>query len=134
MRKEHFIIIMFKFELEGKGVVETASLLFHTVLVVADVLTVSLPAKARFTFRLFLRIDERSHSLIVRTLWLNEVDDVELVSYSFSIVADLEVVPLSIVVSTIVVLKDEVIFEFTNLDSSSQIATLESALKNESIV
>ena len=62
---------MFELSLKAEGEVEPAALLFHRILEVADVLTVSLPADPRLIVGLFLRVDEGLHALVVRALRLD---------------------------------------------------------------
>jgi hypothetical protein len=44
VREIDFIVIVLKLTLESQGLVETTAFLFHWVLVVADVMTLSWPA------------------------------------------------------------------------------------------
>jgi hypothetical protein len=44
MSEENFIIIMLKVNSESQSEVETAPFLFHTVLIIANTVTVSLPS------------------------------------------------------------------------------------------
>ncbi len=44
MSHVYFIVVIFKTTFKGKGVIRTASFAFHLILVVANVLTSSVPA------------------------------------------------------------------------------------------
>ena len=121
MSEIEFIIIMFKLHLESKSVVKTTSLFLHAVLIIANILPFSLPTKSTFAFRFFLRIHQGSHTLVVGALWLDKIDEIELVCYTLSVIAHLEIVPLSIVIRSIVIFQNQVIFVLSNLNSSSKI-------------
>jgi hypothetical protein len=130
------IIVMHELDLPGEGVVESTSLLLQRVLEVTDVLTVTVPADslALTSICLLLGVEQRLHSLIVRTLRFHQVDDVELVSNVFLDILYPEVEPLRVVSGIVVVFQYQVIFVLSDFDSSTEVARLESAFKNEGVV
>lgn len=81
-----------------------------------------------------LRVYQGFHALVVGAFRLNQVNDVELVANVSPSVAHFKEEPLRVVVRPIVVLEYQVIFELTYLNSSSQVARFEPALKDESSV
>lgn len=96
---------MRELHLEGQRVVEPASLFLQGVLEVANVLAIAVPPCSILAgVRLLLGIDERLHALVIRTFRLNQVDEIELVCYSFFHVIDLEVIPLGIDSGVVVIL------------------------------
>ena len=71
MRKKHFIVIVFELGLKTESEIEPATLFFHSILEVANVFTVPLPADPRLIVRLSFGVNEGFHPLIVGTLGLD---------------------------------------------------------------
>ena len=72
--------------------------------------------------------------MIVKRIWLHQIYNVKPVQLSSFDVLDVEIEPLSVSSSVIVRFQDEIVFVFINLDSSSQVSTLEPRFKGESII
>jgi len=69
--------------------------------------------------------------VVVKTVWLYQIHNVEAVNSAFSCIAYLKVEPLSQRYCTsVVILKFQIIFKLTNLNGLLQISTFESRLKN----
>lgn len=131
MGKINFIFVIVEDYLEGKRLIETAALLLHWVLIVADVKTISHPSRVFIISSMLRRIYQRFHSFIVWRFWLDQINDIEFISYVLSCVAHFKEIPLSVIACRIIVLKDEVIFIRTYLHRTSQITWLESWLKDK---
>lgn len=97
MSQVYFTVIMFELNGECQCIIKTATFLLQRVLEVTDILDISVPSIAWsiICFSLFLWIKQRFHSLIVRTLWFNQIDDVKLVSGKLFYILNLEIKPLS---------------------------------------
>jgi hypothetical protein len=54
MSKEDFVIIMLKVYLKCESIIETTTLLFHAILEVADILSISLPSYTASSLHLSL--------------------------------------------------------------------------------
>ena len=104
----HLIVVILKLHLESKGIVETSAFLLKRVLEVTDVLSISVPSNALAIVTLchLLRIDQRFHSLVVRTFRFHQVHKIELVSCELFRVLNSKVVPLGIRSRVVVVLKN----------------------------
>lgn len=113
---------------ERKCEVIPSVLPLHRVLVVADVSPRSHPPLST-PLRLSVRVQQRPHSMVVQRVWLHQVYYVEPVLLSGFRVTHLEIVPLAIPSCVIVRFQDKVVLELINLDSPSQVARLEAALK-----
>lgn len=112
-----------------------ATLLFHRVLIIADVLSVTVPADAVWArFCLLLGVDERLETLIEAGVRLQHVHDVELVVDSLADIGNLEVIPLRVSRSVIVVSQKQVVLVIANFLSASQVARFETRLKDQSSV
>lgn len=72
--------------------------------------------------------------MIVQRVRLDEIDDVKPIVFASLCIRDAEVKPLRVASGVVVGLEDEVILVFVNLDGSSQIATFESGLEQQSVV
>ena len=131
MREENLIFVIFELRLKTKCEVETATFLFHSVLIIAYIVAVPLPPDPRFILRLFLGIHQRFHALIVRTFRLDQVYYVEFVFNICSCIADFEEKPLRIVVGAIVIFQNQVIFKFSDLNCTAQVSRFKSRFKNE---
>lgn len=64
--------------------------------------------------------------MIVETVRLHKVDDVEAVLFASPSVCNLEVVPLSVPTSVVIRLQNQIILIFVNLDCTAQISRLKS--------
>jgi hypothetical protein len=115
-------------------VIRTTTLALHRVLVVTDVLAVTVPADAARSCSLFRRIEEWLLALVVRTVRLDQVDDVEFVAHVLACVADFEVEPLDVRGGAVVVLKDQVVGVVAHEHYSPKISRFEAAFKNQSVV
>ena len=73
------IIVMLELSTKGQCVVMTSSLPFHRILVVADVTTCSNPTLS-VGLGINLGVHQRSHAMVVKRIWLEQIDDVEAVS------------------------------------------------------
>lgn len=113
---------MLKGHLECESIVKAAPLLFHAVLIVAYVIAVSLPTQSAFIIRLYFRIHQRLHALVVATLGFDEVDDVEFIGNVLSSVLDLEEEPLGVIIGPVVILKNEIILKLPDLDSAAEVS------------
>jgi len=118
MSQVDFIIVMQELDLKSKCIIETPTFLLERVLVVADIFTVPVPANAASLLSFLLGVDERLHSLVVRTLRLDEVDEVELVGDILPHIGDSKVVPLGILRGVMIVLKDHVILILPDFNGS----------------
>jgi hypothetical protein len=81
MSKVHCIFVIVKLTAESKCIVMTRLLLLNTILVVADVFPCTLPSLPR-PLSLCVRIHKWLHAMIVKTVWLDEINDVEPVGSS----------------------------------------------------
>jgi len=72
--------------------------------------------------------------VVVKTVRLHQVDNIEPVRLTCLCVADSEVVPLGVPPGVVVGLQDYVVFEFVHLDRSSQVAGFEPAFENQCVV
>lgn len=122
VRKEDLIFIILKSYSECQSEIEPASLFLHAILVVTNVIALSEPSYARLLIGFSFRVYQWLHALIVGTFWLDQVYDVEFIRDAFSSVAHFEEEPLSVVASSIVILKHQIVLIFTNLNSTSQIS------------
>ncbi len=120
----NFIVVMLKHDLESQRVVRSAALLLKVVLVITYVVSISMPLVV------FRRIEKRLHPLIVRAVRLNQVNDVELIDNVLPSVPNVEVEPLGIVRCPIVILKDQIVFMVTDLNSSTQVSRFKSTLED----
>ena len=61
--------------------------------------------------------------MIIKTIWLEQIDDIEAISAARPRILDPEVVPLGVASCPVVWLEDEIVFKFVDLDSSAQVST-----------
>lgn len=117
----HFIIIMHKLYLKSKSVIKTTSFFLEGVLEVANVLSISVPPNALpfLAFSFFLGVEEWLHALVIWTLRLDEVDEIELVGGVLFDVTNFEVEPLRVIGSVVIILQNKVILVVSNFNSSS---------------
>ena len=112
------------FELHGPGesvVMPRRPLPRNLVLVVANVFARSLPSFACL-LRGNLRVHQRLHAVIVQTVRLQEIDDVESVRPACLRVLQTEVEPLIVCLRIVIWLQDEIILEFIDLDGPPQVS------------
>jgi hypothetical protein len=77
-----FIIIVQKLHLEGQSVVKATAFFLQRILKITNVSSISVPSDALailLVSRLF-RVQQRFHTLVVRTFWLNQINKIEFVS------------------------------------------------------
>lgn len=95
------IMIVTELQIEAKDVVVSASLLLSIlvrVLVVADILTISMPTVVN-PLCFLPRVDERKHSIVIHRVRFLEISNVEGVGPIFSGISDPKEEPLCIAVS-----------------------------------
>ena len=100
VRQVDYVRFMLKRDRPSESIVVTVRFALR-VLVVADVSAAPNPAFAWF-FGLSFWVKERSHAVIVQTIGLHEVNDVEAVLFTSSYVPDSEVVPLGVAASIVI--------------------------------
>ena len=106
MRKVDGIAIMVKLDAEGQRVVVTAwLLLLDRILVVANVLADSLPASSG-EHRFLVGVHQRLHTVVVQTIGLQEVDDVEPIGTASTRILKAEIEPLVVDLSIIIWLQN----------------------------
>jgi len=129
-------IVMFELNGECQCIVKTATFLLQGILEVTDILSISIPSIALsvIKFSLFLWIKQRFHSLVVWTLWFNQVDNVEFIGSELFDILNLEIKPLSEGSCVVIVFKDQVVFIISNFNSSTQVSRFKSTFKNESVI
>lgn len=114
---------------ERQSAVEPGSFPLVRVLEVANTVTASVPAFAQSGVA--FGVDERTHSVVVERVGLEEVDYVEAVSFVRAGVRYSEVVPLRVPLCQVVRLKYEVVLVLVDLYGSSEVAGLEPRLKDQ---
>ena len=118
MRKVHNVRVMLKSYRPCQSVVIASIFASHGVLIVADVATTSYPAFA-CAFGLSFGIDEWAHSVIVQTVGLHQVDDIETILLTRPCVCNPEIVPLSVASRIVVRLQDQIILVLVHLNCSA---------------
>ena len=113
------VVIVFESRLEWKCVIWTASFALHRVLVVANILTRTVPSNATGLGCVFHWVEQGLLTLVIRAVWLNQINYVEFVAHVFTHIADFEVVPLGVGGRAIVVLKNQIVRVLTYEESSS---------------
>lgn len=116
---------MLELALPSECVVIALVFTFHGVLIVADVVAASDPASASF-LSLGVGVHQRSHAVVVKRIWFDEIDDVESVVFAGFGVRYSKVIPLGVTSSIVIRFKNKIVLVFVNLNSSSQIPTLKS--------
>ena len=79
MSKVDCVVVMLELHSEGESIVVTSCLTFHTVLIVTNVVSSPDPTLS-VSLCLNLTIHQRSHPVIIETIWLEQVDNVESIS------------------------------------------------------
>lgn len=72
--------------------------------------------------------------MVVVRVWLHQIDNVEAIDLVFPSVVHFEVVPLSLTIIAVVVLKVEVVLEVAHFDCLAKISTFEATLEDEGLV
>ena len=109
MSQVHLVIVVLESDFETQRIVRASTLTLHLVLVVADIVTGSVPANATRLSCILHRVKERLLALIVRTIWLDEINYVEFVADILANVCDFKVVPLSVCCRAIVIFQNQVV-------------------------
>lgn len=117
----------------SQSVVVARILASHRILIVTNVSSAPHPAFAS-SLGLGLRVDQRAHAMIVKTVGLHQVDDIEAILLACPRVRDAEVVPLGVASRVIVRLQDQIVFVLVHLDGSAQISRFKTRFKEECIV
>jgi hypothetical protein len=135
VRKVNLVLVMRELNGERKRV-QLDCLDRRTLLagIVTDVSSASMPANA-FLLRVFLRVNQWLHSLVVKRVGLDQVYEVELVGLILARVSHPEVIPLRLdYCCAMILFKLKVIFKFRDLHSLSKISAFKSAFKYKGIV
>ena len=128
MREELLIVIELKRLRESECEVrfqEFVPIPLVLIWVVIDVFTSPVPADTLLVLQLIGEAQDL-HSIIVKRVWLGQVQHVELDCFSFPCVAHSEEVPLSVPIGIDIVLQYQVVFVISHFDRSKQIARLKS--------
>jgi len=93
-------------DLEGKSVVEASTLLLECIWEVTNVSTITVPTISNSVVLLsfLFRVEQWFHTLVIRTFWLDQIDNIELVSSEFLDVLHSEVEPLGVSCCIVIVL------------------------------
>lgn len=75
-------------------------------------------------------VDERLHTLVVVTVGLHQVNDIEAVGFIGSRVADFEEIPLCVAVSSVVILKVQIVLTISDFNCPSEVARFKSGFEN----
>jgi hypothetical protein len=75
----NLVIVVLHHGFKRECVVKTASFSLHSVLVVTDVLTVSVPADAIGLTSFFVRVQDGLLPIVVRAIRFDQINDIELV-------------------------------------------------------
>ena len=105
MRHIHFVLFVLKSDFELKTVVVSAGLLFHLVLEVRNVFSVAVPTDVP-VLCIISGVKQRLLTLVIRTIWFDEVDYLEFVADVSLHVRNFEEEPLSVRCRLVVVLKN----------------------------
>lgn len=95
MCEVNYVIVIAKLHSESQCIVMTDSFALHGVLVVANISSSSDPSFS-VLLGINLRVHKRSHSMVVQTVWLEQVYNVKSVGFASNCVLNSEVVPLSV--------------------------------------
>jgi hypothetical protein len=109
MRYVDLVVIMLKAHLELERIIISASLLFHRILVIGYVVTVTVPTDTVGSARFSLRIKERPLALVITRVWFHKVDNCEFVLDVPSDVRDSKVEPLGVCRCVMVVLEYQIV-------------------------
>lgn len=128
VREVDYIRVMFEGDAPCERIVVSSILTAHRVLIVADVEAAAHPATPR-PLGLGLRVDKWAHAVIIKRVWLHQVDDIEPVLLSCAHIPNSEVVPLNVAARIVVGFQYQIILVLINLNGTSQVARLEARLK-----
>ena len=122
------VIVMLERHCPSQSVEVEVTLTLYGVLVVAYLSTISNPT---FFVSLCLdfRVHEWLHSVIVETIWFQQVDDVKLIRFPGSSVAYPKIKPLGLPLDQKVRPKNQIVFILVDLNCSSQIGTFKPGFK-----
>ena len=129
----HCVIFVIELAAECQSEIVALCLFLHTVLVIADVFASTEPPFSEF-FSVYGAVLQGSHTMVVQTIRLQEIYDIESVGAAYYSIADSEIVPLCEASCIVVRLKNQVIFKFVHLNCSTQIPRLKSALKYQCVI
>jgi hypothetical protein len=116
--EKYSVVFVLEFYAESECVIVSLGFTLHRILVIANVLPVAVPTLLGFD----LRIHQRLHSMIVERIWFEQIDNVEPVKPSWTGILDPEIIPLRVSSGAVIWLQNEVIFEFIDLNGSSEVA------------
>lgn len=127
----YFVIVMHELHCKSQRVIKTTSFLLQCVLEVDDVWAVAIPTNSVAIMRLsfFGWIEQRLHSLVVRTLRFHQIDNVELVSREFPDIWNFEVEPLSVSSCIMIILQNQIVLVVSYFDRTSQVAIFKPRFK-----
>ena len=100
VREVDSVKVVIELACPGQSIVSTGALLRDAVLVVADVAADPVPSLSRL--RIFARVHQRLHSMVVKTVRLEKVDNVEAVEAAGPRVPQAEVIPLAVALGQVV--------------------------------
>ena len=95
------VLLSLKLTLPGLGIIVSLIFPFHTILIIANVISSSDPS-APALFSHSFRIHQMSHAMVEKRVRLDQVDNVKPVVFAGFGVGDPEVVPLGVSSSVIV--------------------------------
>lgn len=101
------------------------------VLVVADIITASLPKIGACLFVLLNGVDEGFHADLVARLVLLQIHDIELVLAALADVSDREKEPLGVVGRVVVEIHEAVVLKFIKFLHLSEVAGLKPRIKKD---
>ena len=127
------IVVVVEGDGESQGEVVEGALALEAVGVVADVGALSRPALV-VALSVDLRVAEWFHPVVVQTVRLQQVYDVESVRLARSGICHLEIEPLRLAFGVEVWLENEVVLVLLNLDCPAQVGTFEARLKLQRVV
>ena len=100
MSKIYCIVVVLEFTFPRQGVVPSTWFLGYPILVVADIPTHSPPTDS--ILGVYARVHQWLHSVVVKRIWFEHVDDIEAVSSTSSSVLQPEVEPLRVALRQII--------------------------------
>ena len=132
VRNINLVIVVLERHFELKRIVIATCLLLHLILVVGDVFSVAVPTHTPRGGSFLRGVEQRLLALVVRTVWLDKVDDSEFVFCALTHVGNSKVEPLRVRCSVVVVFEDQIVAVGLGrvLGSTSQIARLKARFEN----
>lgn len=128
------VIVVHETDSERQGVVTATALALQLVLVVTDISAVAVPTDARAYVSLLLGVKQRFEALIEGAVWLDEVDDVELVADAAFGVGHPEVVPLRVRCRVIIVTQVQIVFVVGDFLGTAEVGGFEARLEYQGCV